>query len=230
MDNDNSLQSKPENMSPAHSRLPGILMVVGGFLLILSTYILIWVLRGALAETGPRALLSLSYGLGGLLLLYLTAGLPLGAILLAAGGMRLYSVDRTSRVLLPLLGIYLLFFAFHAFRLLLDWNIPFLLFTFTGFLFIALFVTLVWIWARKRPTLEPQRQRVADFQLGAGLSFFSAAWQICGLAGAPGFALYPEIVQKLGNQSFNAAQAFAVHVFLVLGFIFLLLAMQVEQS
>jgi hypothetical protein len=66
--------------------------------------------------------------------------------------------------------------------------------------------------------------------LGAGLCFFGAAWQACGLAGAPGFALYPEIVQKLGNQSFVAGQAFAVHIFVILGFVLLLLAMRAERS
>jgi hypothetical protein len=39
--NENSLpQSKSENVSPPHSHLTSILMVAGGLLLILSTYIL----------------------------------------------------------------------------------------------------------------------------------------------------------------------------------------------
>jgi hypothetical protein len=230
LNNSNSLQPNTENASPARSRVPGILMVASGLLLILSSYVLIWVLRGTLAETGPRALLSLSYGLGGLLLLYLTAGLPLGAILLAAGAARLYSAGGAGRVLLPLLAIVVVFFLFDAARLMLDWNIPFLVFVLTGFLFIVLFMALVWVWARKRPSLDPQRQQVADFQLGAGLSFFSAAWQSCGLVGAPAFAMYPEIVTKLGNQSFIAGQAVAVTFFFILGFVLLLLAMQREQA
>jgi len=230
MNSNNSLPPNAANARPAPSRVRGVLMVIGGLLLIASTYLLIWALRGTLSETGPRELLSLGYGLGGLLLLFLTAGLPLGAILLAAGGARLSSAGQAGRVLLPLLVIMLVFFAFHAIRLLTDLNFPFLLFALTGFLFIALFIALVWIWARKRSTLGPQRRRVADLQLGAGLSFFSAAWQSCGLAGAPGFALYPEIVQKLGNRTFIADQAFAVQFFIVLGFVFLLLAMRAEHA
>ncbi|MCB0201120.1 MAG: hypothetical protein KDI03_13705 [Anaerolineae bacterium] len=205
-------------------------MAAGGLLLILSNYVLIWVLRGTLAETGPHALLSLSYGLGGLLLLYLTAGLPLGAILLAAGAARLSSGDRAGRVLLPLLAVVACFFLFDAVRLMLDWNIPLLVFVVSGFLFIVLFAALVWVWARQRPALEPQRRRAADLQLGAGLSFFSAAWQTCGLVGAPAFAMHPEIVTKLGNQSFIAGQALAVTFFFVLGFAFVLLAMWREQA
>jgi len=236
MNNISSLQTRTEqdrkfgNASPAHSRVPGVLMVVGGLVLILGAPTLIWVFRGELAETSPRVLSSLWYGMGGLVLLYLTAGLPLGAILLAAGGARLYSAERAGRVLLPLLGIQLVFFMFHAVRLKLDWNVPFLLFALMGSLFVILFLALVWVWARHRPSLEPQRQRVADLQLGGGLCFFSAAWQACGLAGAPGFAMYPEIVQKLGNQSFVVGQAFAVQFFIALGFVFLLLAMRAGQA
>jgi len=215
---------------PAHSRRPGALMVAGGLLLILGAPTLIWLLRDALVDLSPRDLVLRGYGMGGLLLLFLTAGLPLGALLLAAGGARLYSAERAGRVLLPLLGIELLYFAFHAIRLMLDLNIPFLLSALMGGLFVVLFLALVWIWARKRPGLTPQRRRAADLQLGAGLCFFNAAWQACGLAGAPGFALYPEMVQKLGNQSFVAGQALAVQVFIALGFVFLLLAMRAEPA
>jgi hypothetical protein len=168
--------------------------------------------------------------LGGLLLLYLTAGLPLGAVLLAAGGARLYSADRAGRVLLPLLVSMLVFFVFHAVRLMLDWSIPLLLLGIVHGLFIVLFLALVWDWARRRVGLDAQRRRAADLQVGAGACFFSAAWQACGLVGAPGFALYPEIVQKLGNQSFVAGQAFAVQFFIALGFVFLWLAMRAERT
>jgi hypothetical protein len=227
MSNNNS---KSAIASPAHSRIPGVLMVVGGLVLILGAPTLLWIFRGTLAETSPRTLMSLWYGTGGLLLLCLTAGLPLGAVLLAAGGARLYSTDRAGRVLLPLLVVLLVFFMIHAVRLILDWNIPLLLVGIIHGLFIVLFLALVWDWARRRPSLESQRRRVVDLQLGAGVCFFSAAWQACGLAGAPGFALYPEIVQKLGNQSFLGGQAFAVQFFIALGFVFLLLAMRAERT
>ena len=237
-------ESELATARPAHPQWPGAVMVAGGLLLILGAPTLIWLFRAELADLSPRALMTLRYGAGGLALLYLTAGhrygagglallyltagLPLGAILLAAGGTRLYSAERAGRVLLPLLGIELVYFAFHAIRLMLDLSIPFLLSALVGGLVVLLFLALVWIWARKRPRLGPHRRRVADLQLGAGLCFFSAAWQACGLAGAPGFALYPELVQKLANQSFIAAQALAVQVFIALGFVFLLLAMRAE--
>jgi hypothetical protein len=219
------------NAGPSHSQWPGALMIAGGFLLIVGAPALIWLFRGELASLGPRVLTTLWYGAGGLALLYFTAGLPLGAILLAAGGARLFPAsERARRVLLPLLGIQLVYFTYHAIAAFRYTSVPFLLFALMGCLFVVLFVALVWVWARRRPSLEPERQRVADLQLGGGLCFFTAAWQTCGLAGAPGFAVYPELAQKLANQSFLVGQLLAVQVFTALGFVFLLLAMRAERT
>lgn len=218
------------NARSIHSWWPGTLMGITGILLILIAPIIVWLFREEFANLNPRSLLNMWYGAGGFLLLYLTAGLPLGAILVAAGGAYLFPAsERARRILLPLLGIQIVYFTFHAIRLMIDLKIPFMLFSVMGFIFIALFLTLVGNWARKRPSLEPQRQKVADLQLGAGLCFFSAAWQSCGLIGAPGFAMYPEIVQKLGNQSFIAGQALATQLFMILGFVLQLLSMRTER-
>ncbi len=217
------------NARSIHSRWPGTLMVITGILLILIAPIIVWLFREEFANLNPRSLLNMWYGAGGFVLLYLTAGLPLGAILVAAGGAYLFPATKRARcILLPLLGIQIVYFTFHAIRLMIELKIPFMLFAVMGFIFISLFLTLVGIWARKRPSLKPQRQRVVDLQLGAGLCFFSAAWQSCGLLGAPGFAMYPEIVQKLGNQSFIAGQALATQFFIIFGFVFLLLSMRTE--
>lgn len=237
MDDIGSLQTRTAqgrkfaDASPAHSPVPGVLMVVGGLVLMVGAPTLLWLFRTMLADLSPRVFASLWYGAGGLALLYLTAGLPLGAILLAAGGARLFPAsERAGRVLLPLLAILLVFFTYHGIRLVGDWSVPFLFFGLIGGLFIILLLALVWVWARRRPDLEPERQREADLQFGAGLCFFGAAWQACGLMGAPGFALYPDLAQKLANQSFNAGQALAVQFFLALGFVLLLLAMRAERT
>lgn len=219
------------NVRSIHSWWPGTLMGITGILLILIAPIIVWLFREEFANLNPRSLLNMWYGAGGLVLLYLTAGLPLGAILVTAGGAYLFPASARARcILLPLLGIQIVYFTFHAIRLMIDLEIPFILFAVMGFIFISLFLTLVWIWTLKRPSLKPQRQRIADLQLAAGLCFFSAAWQSCGLLGAPGFAMYPEIVQKLGNQSFISGQALATQFFIILGFVFLIISMRTDRT
>jgi hypothetical protein len=221
---------KPPNVSRPSFQLPGVLIVICSLLLIVGAPVLIRLFFDTLTEVGPRALISFWDNNGGLLLLYFTAGLPLGAILLAAGGARLFPAAKSAGpVLLPLLAFELIYFTYHATRFNFDLGIPRLLFAAIGCLFNVLLIGLVWFWARSRPSLAPERQRVTDLQLGAGLCFFSAAWQACGLASAPGFAIRPELVQKLANQSFIFGQVLAVQVFMALGFIFLLLAMRTER-
>jgi hypothetical protein len=197
----------------------------------LSSPALVWMYREKLAEVGPQVFKSLWYGAGGLALLDFTAGLPLGAILIAMGGARLFNASgRIRRVLLPLIGIYLVYFVYHGFSVSRYTSVPFPLFAVAGFLLVALFLALVWVWVRRRSSLEPEHRRAVDLQMGGGLCFFTAAWQTCGLAGAPGFAIYPEVAAKLGNQSFLVGQVLAVQVFTGLGFVLLLLGMRAERA
>ena len=208
-----------------------MLMVLGGLVLIVGAPIVIHVFFDTLVELGPRNFLALWANNGGTLLLYFTAGLPLGAILLAAGGARFYPAAKSpAPVLLPLLAIEAVYFIFHSVRYNFDFGLPTLVFGVMGCLLLLLFFGQVWYWARRRPGLRASRQRVADLQLGAGLSFIAAAWQACGLGSAPGFAIRPALAVALANQSFIYGQVLAIQVFMALGFVFLLLAMRAGRA
>ena len=220
-------EHKSAKTSIFHTRWTGLLLVASGCLLILSAPALIWLFRDRLAEVGPSVFKTLWYGAGGLALLDFTAGLPLGAILVAMGGVHLTGASRgTRRILLPLLGIYLIYFVYHSLSAFRYTSVPFPLFAIFGCLLIALFLSLVWVWVRRRSGLQSEHQRAADLQMGGALCFFTAAWQACGMAGAPGFAIYPELAGKLGNQSFLVGQVLAIQVFTCLGFVLLLIGMR----
>ena len=212
------------------STWPGYLSMVFGSLLILGDLVFIWLFRGRLTEIGPEGLTSLWYGTGGIALLYLTAGLPAGGILLATGAARICgSGKKLWRMMLPILGIQLLYFTYHGIAAFRYNRVPFILLALMGLIITGLFVARIIVWARKRKNAAPSMVRMADLQLGGGLSFFAAAWQSCGLVGAPGFALYPELVRELGNRSFIIGQAVAVQFFFILGFAFLILSMRVRK-
>jgi len=217
----------PAKANPSHSKWTGALMAAGGLLLMLGDTAFLWLSREELTGIGPQAFKTLWHGAGGLALLYIAGGLPLGAILLAAGGARIFPASvRAGRVLWPVLLIGIAYFTYHGVAAFRYTTVPFVPFAMLGLFLLVLFLALVWSWAAKRTNLEPQRQRALDLQLAGGLCFFTAAWEVCGLAGAPGFAAYPELAQKLANQSFILGQASAVQTFIIFGFIFLLLAMR----
>ena len=212
------------------TKWPGYLSAAFGSLIIIGALIFIWLFRGRLTKIGPEGLKSLWYGAGGLALLYLTAGLPFGGILLSMGAARIFhSGKHLWRIMLPLFGVQLLYFLYHSFAAFRYTRVPFLLMAFMGLLITGLFVALVVFWARRRKTMKPSMMHMADLQLCGALCFFTAAWQTCGLVGAPGFALYPELIQELGNRSFIIGQAVAIQFFLILGFFFLLLSMRIHK-
>ena len=197
--------------------------------MIIGAPVVIRIFRKEFIEFGPHVFTTLWNGGGGLLMLYLTAGLPLGSILVATGGSMIHSSSTSvKRIILPLLGIQLIYFTYHAIASFRYTNVPSELFGFFGCLFVVLFLGLVFIWARKRSKLKPEHHGVIDLQLGSGICFLTALWQACGLASPPGFAIYPELAQKLSNQSFLISQVLAIDVFACLGFIFLLLAMRAQ--
>jgi hypothetical protein len=222
---------EPEQKKASGAPRLGVFLMICGLLLLLSDLALLWLFRGQLAQHGTQHFSTLWSGGGGLLLLDFTAGLPLGAILLALGVDCLFPASqRARRLWLLLLVIYLVYFSYHAFAAFRYTGVPFALFVISSLLFVALFLALVWMWARRRAGLEATRRRAADLQMAGGLCFFSAAWQACGLVGAPGFAIYPALAAQLGNQSFLIGQVVAIQFFLALGFLFLLLAMRVDKG
>ena len=219
------------NTGARRSRWPGMALLVLGGLVMLSSPVLIWVFRDKLAEVGPQRFVELGYGLGGLGLIDFTAGLPLGAILLALGAARLSEPERGwARLWLVLMAVFIAYFAWHVTFVFRYGGGSFAAGTAASLLVLALFVVLVWTWARRRPGLALGRRHLADLQLGAGLSFFAAAWQVCGLVGAPGFAVYPDMAARLGEQSFLFGQAVAVLFFSSVGFLLLTLGMRADQS
>lgn len=133
--------------SPArtrHSRWPAVLLICG-LLLMLNSPALVWIFRDKLAEVGPQDFTALGYGTGSLALLDFAAGLPLGAILVALGGARLFdSAGRERRVQLPLLAVSLVYFAYHGTAAFRYPGVPFALLAAAGMVLAVLFLALVW--------------------------------------------------------------------------------------
>lgn len=217
-------------MSRREHHRPDLVAIVGaalGVSLVAGAQILIWVSRAELAAAGAHAFTTLWHGGGGLALLYFTAGVPLGALLFAVSSARLFNTAASAAwVLMPLLGLQLVYFAYHGIAAFRYTRVPFAAFATCGVLLSVLGCAFVWVWARTRPRLDARARRQADLTLGAGLCFFTSAWQACGLAGPPGFGLYPELVRQDGGVSFLVGQALAVLIFALLGFVLLLLSMR----
>lgn len=80
------------------------------------------------------------------------------------------------------------------------------------------------LWGRYRTRLPATARTTTDLQGLGYLCFALAGWTICGVGGMPGFALYPDRMQQLDSQFLAIVNLKSVMAFLLLGWLFTLLA------
>ena len=95
-----------------------------------------------------------------------------------------------------------------------------------GYIMMLLMLASIWYWGQYRAR-APQSQHSAIDLLGIGyLCFAFAAWNICGAATMPSFALEPDMMLAMGSQAFAIGQMKAIMVLFILGWIFTLLGLR----
>jgi hypothetical protein len=95
-----------------------------------------------------------------------------------------------------------------------------------GITLLGLTALSLWYWGKFRARVSAALRPAVDWQ-GLGIFAFAlAAWNLCGVGGMPGFALYPEQVLKLQSLPFAVPQLKAVMALLILGFLFTALGLR----
>jgi hypothetical protein len=98
-----------------------------------------------------------------------------------------------------------------------------------GGLILLCFLTSCLDWAAMRRHVDGRAKTASDLRLAAHVSFFIAAWGLCGLLGAPIFALRPELAEAYQTASAGRNLAVKVLVGLVLGWAFTAAAQRMER-
>ncbi len=93
----------------------------------------------------------------------------------------------------------------------------------------ACFIVNCVLWARARAALSSLGRTGSDLRAAGNLLFYIAAWGLCGLLGAPTYAVRPELSQQFGNTAMTSDMAVKVLVCLVLGWILHTLGHWCEQ-
>jgi hypothetical protein len=95
-----------------------------------------------------------------------------------------------------------------------------------GYSIMLLVLGSIWYWGLYRARL-PQASRLAvDLQGMGHLCFAIAAWNICGAATMPSFALEPDIMLAMGSQAFAVGQMKAIMALFIFGWLFTLLGLR----
>ncbi|MEN8178212.1 MAG: hypothetical protein ABFS39_06270 [Pseudomonadota bacterium] len=88
-----------------------------------------------------------------------------------------------------------------------------------GYLIMLLVLCLIWVWGRYRANVIPAARAGVDLQGVGYLCFALAAWNLCGTATMPSFALEPEVMLAMGSQAFAIGQMKTIMVLFVLGWL-----------
>ncbi len=89
-----------------------------------------------------------------------------------------------------------------------------------GISIMILIAISVWYWGKYRAQVSGVSRKAIDLQAIGYLFFALTAWNLCGVGGPPGFALYPEKMLTLEPKFFAVAQLKVVMAFFVIAWLF----------
>lgn len=98
-----------------------------------------------------------------------------------------------------------------------------------GIAILLLFLLIVRLWMKKRPQLDEQAKSAGDYRIVGYFFFIVATWNLCGIFGLAAFALKPEIMIEHGLQPNAITMTSHVMIELLLGWLFVFLAMCKEN-
>jgi len=165
----------------------------------------------------PPNVVRVSQALGRAFFFLWAFSVPIGLVLAGIGAL-LYVGANGSRIAFFGVGMVLVIFLVDlVLRMYLvktdsHWHS---VFGIGGALILIMFAGLLWLWAKKRRTVEAAEQAVADFQLVGYGCFFLASWYLCGFLGA----LFNE-----GMKAFIPRSPLPIMIYLVLGWLFILIS------
>ena len=207
-------------------RVGAVIAGVGAVYLVAVAWTSSWWYVPALLELERRALPEHASYVGTTFFITWASSGVVGAIVIAIGA-SVYCAVGTLRLLLlavggTLLALWLAFWATSSHNASSVFGVG-------GGLILFCFLTSCLDWALARRHRSGPTRTASDLRLAAYVSFFIAAWGLCGLLGAPTFALRPELTN--GPRSASAASNLSIKVLacLVLGWAFTALAQRIER-
>lgn len=98
-----------------------------------------------------------------------------------------------------------------------------------GIAILLLFLLIFWLWMKKRPELDELAKTAGDYRIVGYFFFIVATWNLCGIFGLAAFALKPEIMIEHGLQPNAITMTSHVMIELLLGWLFVSIAMYKEN-
>ncbi len=185
--------------------LGAILMVVLGFL---ASWWFVPAIRAAgFSQLEVSGAITMLWGLSA----------PLGAILIVIGGALYASAERRLVIGLSLGSLVVI--AVSAAWPIREPVPP--MFGVVGGLITLFYIGLAWNWIKERSNLVGSKRSGSDLTMIGATFFVFASWYLCGLLGAPTFALRPELMEEYETAASAASLGSLIAVYLAFGWGFL---------
>lgn len=197
----------------------GVIVFSAGVLLMLLSVFLGKVIETDLQSLGIKGYESAKGPPGMLQLLLFVFSFPLGAGLALLGGVLFARVQR-GRVLALGVLLFVIVTVVVFVPVVFGTGVNPLYFGTGGVSILVLVALAWWFWGGYRGRLPEDARGAADLQALGYFCFALAAWNLCGVGGMPGFALYPERMIALESRDFAVGQLKAVMAYFVLGWVF----------
>ena len=150
------------------------------------------------------------------LLMVFAFGFPLGVVLLAVGAVMIGG-KLFSRYTNLLIGAGFLISLVVLVPMIFSREVSAVYFGSGGVTILTLVVISAWFWSQYRLNLIERDRNILDIKGIGYVCFALAAWNLCGFAGFPSFALSPEKMLEFGAKPFAVGQLKAIMAYLVLG-------------
>lgn len=207
-------------------RSGALILAAGATYLVLVAFLLSWWFVPAYRNLGPQATSVPAWYSGTeVFFLWGTSGL-IGALLVAFGAGIVGGLCG-SRLMLSLVGAVILTLWLALWSTSSHQPV---LFGVGGGLITASFIYSAHLWAKSRPRLSGKREAAADLRMAGHVLFFISAWGLCGLLGAPIYAIRPQLMQQLQSSSGVTDMAVKVLVCLALGWVFIAVSQYFDRE
>ena len=210
-------------------KLSSKIMLVIALLIVIGLFFLGDSLAPQIKQLGMSQYIQQNKWQGGLFVFGFVFAFPVGLLLIVLAG--LFNGKVTGKFLFLLIHVVLL-----GALLVMIW--PFIAgrensvsyFGFSGGLLLVLIFSVGWFWSQQRINCKPGHEKIVDLRGSSYFFFALATWNMCGVAGMPGFALYPERSLEVNAYPFIIGQVKVVMLYLVLAWMSLLFSYLLKQK
>ena len=184
-------------------RIGLVIFCVGTLYMIVASVLATWWVVPTMREIGL-------HNFGEAVLLW-AVSVPLGSLLIALGGALMASDRRLWFWVAATVAIVFWLSSGPITEILSP------LFGIAGGFIMFFFLGIAWNWVKVRSQLSAAAQKIVDLQMIGYVFFIIAAWNLCGLLGAPIFALRPSLSQQFNVEILAISLGSTVLICLTIG-------------